>query len=177
VAAVLRQLVCDLCGDSGGAQQLCHLCGVSPYGAASGNRQRRLHREIVAAVLRQLVCDLCGDSGGAQQPCQLCGVSPYGAASGNRQRRLHREIVAMMLFLFLSTFYLYFPSKKFCCETLEHWRLNLIKFPLKYNVINVAGIGIPPNHQRKTFMSVTSVEQIIRFSMRENLMMKNQLLT
>ena len=64
VAAVLRQLVCDLCGDSEGAQQLCSLCGVSPYGAASGNRQRRQHRKIVAAVLRQLVCDLCGDSGG-----------------------------------------------------------------------------------------------------------------
>ena len=50
-----------------------------PYGAASGNRQLRQHREIVAAVLRQLVCDLCGDSGGAQQHCLLCGVSPYGA--------------------------------------------------------------------------------------------------
>ena len=50
MAAVLRQLVCDLCGDSGGAQQLCFLCGVSPYGAASGNRQRRQHREIVALM-------------------------------------------------------------------------------------------------------------------------------
>ena len=63
--------------------------------AASGNRQRRLHREIVAAVLRQLVCDLCGDSQGAQQRCLLCGVSPYGAASGIRQLRQDREIVAL----------------------------------------------------------------------------------
>ena len=64
------QLVCDLCGDSfGGAQLRFYLCGVSPYGAASGNRQLEQHREIVAAVLRQLVCDLCGDSGGAQQLC------------------------------------------------------------------------------------------------------------
>ena len=50
VAAVLRQLVCDLCGQSGGAQQLCFRCGVSPYGAASGNRQRRQHSEIVALM-------------------------------------------------------------------------------------------------------------------------------
>jgi hypothetical protein len=55
-----------------------------PYGAASGNRQRRQHREIVAAVLRQLVCDLCGDSQGAQQGCYLCGVSPYCAACDNQ---------------------------------------------------------------------------------------------
>ena len=44
------QLVCDLCGDSGGAQGLCFLCGVSPYGAASGNRQQRQDREIVALM-------------------------------------------------------------------------------------------------------------------------------
>ncbi len=50
MAAVLRPLVCDLCGDSGGAQQLCSLCGVSPYSAASGNRQLRLYREIVALM-------------------------------------------------------------------------------------------------------------------------------
>ena len=67
VAAVLRQLVCKLCVQSGGAQKLCLLCGVSSYGAASGNRQQRQDREIVPAVLRQLVCNLCGDSGRAQQ--------------------------------------------------------------------------------------------------------------
>jgi hypothetical protein len=121
VAAVLRQLVCDLCGDSGGAQQRCLFCGVSPYGAASGNRQRRRDREIVAAVLRQLVCDLCGDSGGAQQLGLLRGVSPYGAASGNRQPLQHREIVALMLLLFLSIMLLYFSSEKFYCEIFEHW--------------------------------------------------------
>ena len=83
-----------------------------PYGAASGNRQRRQDREIVAAVLRQLVCDLCGDSGGAQQLCFLCCVSPYGAASGNRQLGQHREIVALIPPLFLFTFFL-LSSKQF----------------------------------------------------------------
>ena len=38
MAAVLRQLVCDLRGDSGGAQRLCSIRGVSFYGAASGNQ-------------------------------------------------------------------------------------------------------------------------------------------
>jgi hypothetical protein len=34
----------------GGAQRLCFICDVSPYGAASGNRQRRQDREIVALI-------------------------------------------------------------------------------------------------------------------------------
>ena len=50
VAAVLRQLVCDLCGDCDGAQRLCYLCRVSSHGAASGNRQLGQHREIVALM-------------------------------------------------------------------------------------------------------------------------------
>ena len=93
----LRQLGSDLCGDSKGAQPPCYLCGVSPYGAASGNQQRRQHREIVAVVLQQLVCDLCGDSKRAKKQCFFCGVSSYGAASGNRQPRSRYEIVAAVL--------------------------------------------------------------------------------
>ncbi len=50
MAAVLRQLVGDLCGDFGGALQCCFVCGVSPYGAASGNRQLRQDRDIVALM-------------------------------------------------------------------------------------------------------------------------------
>ena len=50
MAAVLRQLVCDLCGDSVGSQRLRFFCGVPPYGATSGNRQRRQDREIVALM-------------------------------------------------------------------------------------------------------------------------------
>ena len=59
VAAVLRQLNCDLCGDSGGAHQRCFLCGVSPYGAASGNRQQRQHREILALMPLLLLSYFC----------------------------------------------------------------------------------------------------------------------
>ncbi len=48
MAAVLRQLVCNLCGDSGGVQSARLLCCVSSHGAALGSRQRRHDRESVA---------------------------------------------------------------------------------------------------------------------------------
>jgi len=38
--------------------------GISPYGAASGNQQRRHDREIVASVTQLKVSNLYGDSGG-----------------------------------------------------------------------------------------------------------------
>ena len=69
VAAVLRQLVGDLCGNSDGAQVRCLVCGVSPNGAPFGNRLQRQHREIVALFTRRLDGNLCGNSGGARRKC------------------------------------------------------------------------------------------------------------
>jgi hypothetical protein len=41
---------CDSVAALKGREYLCYLCGVSPYGAASGNRQLQQHRKIAALM-------------------------------------------------------------------------------------------------------------------------------
>jgi hypothetical protein len=121
VAVVLRQVVCDLCGDSGGAQRLRSLFGVSPYGAASGNRQLGHVREIVALMyflFPSLFCFFFSSKDFCYETLEnLATGSKNKQTNKTKKQRQHREIVAAVL-------------RQLVCDVWRLWRGTASVLPL-----------------------------------------------